>query len=113
SEPIRSVVSHRILALNRGEKEDVLKVAIEPPVERISEYLNRQIIKKQTQADVLTLLEEAIEDSYKRLIQPSIEREIRNALSEKAEEQAIEVFSENLKNLLLQPPLKGKTVLGV
>ena len=113
SEPIRSVVSHRILALNRGEKEDVLKVAIEPPVERISEYLNRQIINKQTQGDVLTLLEEAIEDSYKRLIQPSIEREIRNALSEKAEEQAIEVFSENLKNLLLQPPLKGKTVLGV
>jgi len=113
SEAVHSLVSHRILALNRGEKEDVLKVTIEPPLERIEQFLQRKVVKKQANEKVTTILKAAIEDSYKRLIQPSIEREIRNSLTEKAEEQAIEVFSVNLKNLLLQPPLKGRTVLGV
>lgn len=113
NEAIRSIVSHRILALNRGEKEDVLRVAIEPPVERILHFLRTKTIKKNGNKTCIGLIKEAIEDSYKRLIQPSIEREIRNQLTEIAENQAIEVFSENLKNLLLQPPLKGRTVLGI
>lgn len=110
---VRSMVSHRILALNRGEKEEVLKVSIEPPIDRILEYIQKKVITNKLNQETADLLQEAIEDSYKRLIQPSIEREIRNSLSEKAEEQAIDVFSKNLKNLLLQPPLKGKNVLGV
>lgn len=113
NEQVRSLVSHRILALNRGEKEEVLKVLIEPPVESIIRYLERKVIKKSAAGELLTLLQAAIEDSYKRLIQPSVEREVRNSLTEKAEQQAIDVFAVNLKNLLLQPPLKGKTVLGV
>jgi len=113
SEAVRSLVSHRILALNRGEKEEVLKVDIVAPVERIMEFLKKAIIKPQATEQITDLLSDAIEDSYKRLIQPSIYREIRNSLTEKAEEQAIEVFSVNLKNLLLQPPLKGRTILGV
>ncbi|GAB3791293.1 Tex family protein [Virgibacillus kimchii] len=112
-ESVRSIVSHRILALNRGEKEEVLKVAIEPPVENIIAYLTRNIIKSGANDQVKKNMEEAILDSYKRLIQPSIEREIRKSLTEKAEEQAIDIFSKNLKSLLLQPPLKGKSVLGV
>ncbi len=113
SEPVRSMVSHRILALNRGEKEEVLKVSIEPPRDRIIGYLEKKIIKQSTQEKGKEVLKAAIEDSYKRLIEPSIEREIRSSLTENAEEQAISVFAENLKNLLLQPPLKGRTVLGV
>lgn len=113
SEAIRSVASHRVLALNRGEKEGILKVSIEPPAERIIQGLERQIIKRQTSGEVRDLLKETIADSFKRLLQPSVEREIRNALTEKAETQAIEVFAKNLKSLLLQPPLKGRTVLGV
>ncbi|WP_461177063.1 Tex family protein [Virgibacillus ainsalahensis] len=113
NEAVRSLVSHRILALNRGEKENVLKVGIMPPADRIVEFLQKKIINKNTVGRVVEVLNHAIEDSYKRLIQPSIEREIRSSLTEKAEEQAIEVFSVNLKNLLLQPPLKGKMVLGV
>nr|WP_239544307.1 Tex family protein [Virgibacillus halotolerans] len=113
NEAVRSLVSHRILALNRGEKEDVLKVGIEPPTERIESFLKKKILKNRANDKEQEILNEAIEDSYKRLIQPSIEREIRNSLTEKAEDQAIEVFSENLKNLLLQPPLKEKTILGV
>src|SRR5690625_1314438 len=113
SEPIRSLVSHRILALNRGEKEDVLRVTIEPPVERIIEYLTKKVMKRNGNNRSQDILQEAISDSYKRLIQPSIEREIRKQLTEKGEEHAIDVFSVNLKNLLLQPPLKGRTVLGV
>lgn len=112
-EPIRSLVSHRILALNRGEKEGVLKVSIHPSTERIIEFLYERIIKQSVSGEVKELLQHAINDSYKRLIQPSIEREIRSSLTEKAEQQAIDVFSKNLKSLLLQPPLKGKTVLGV
>ncbi|WP_374724676.1 Tex family protein [Calidifontibacillus erzurumensis] len=111
-EAIRKIVPHRILALNRGEKEEILRVTIEPPVENILQYLYNQVLNgKETIAK--EQLEIAIEDAYKRLIQPSIEREIRNQLTEKAEDQAIRIFSENLKNLLLQPPLKGKMVLGV
>lgn len=112
-ETVRSIVSHRILAINRGEKENILRVTIAPPVERINDYLTNKVIHRDTDKAIATILHEAIIDSYKRLIQPSIEREIRNSLTEKAEKQAIEVFGENLKNLLLQPPLKGRTVLGV
>ncbi|MDG3075209.1 Tex family protein [Bacillus halotolerans] len=111
-EPIAKVVPHRVLAMNRGEKEDILKVSIEPPADHIKAYLEKQIIKKRS-TSVKEILQETIEDSYKRLIQPAIEREIRKELSEKADEQAIHIFSENLRKLLLQPPMKGKTVLGV
>ncbi|MGG1247341.1 Tex family protein [Bacillus spizizenii] len=111
-EPIAKVVPHRVLAMNRGEKEDILKVSIEPPADHIKAYLEKQIIKNSS-TSVKETLQETIEDSYKRLIQPAIEREIRKELSEKADEQAIHIFSENLRKLLLQPPMKGKTVLGV
>ncbi|WP_039075781.1 Tex family protein [Bacillus sp. MSP13] len=111
-EPIAKVVPHRVLAMNRGEKEDILKVSIEPPADYIKAYLEKQIIKSRS-TSVKEILQETIEDSYKRLIQPAIEREIRKELSEKADEQAIHIFSENLRKLLLQPPMKGKTVLGV
>ncbi|MED4648209.1 Tex family protein [Bacillus inaquosorum] len=111
-EPIAKVVPHRVLAMNRGEKEDILKISIEPPADHIKAYLEKQIIKNRS-TSVKEILQETIEDSYKRLIQPAIEREIRKELSEKADEQAIHIFSENLRKLLLQPPMKGKTVLGV
>jgi protein Tex len=111
-EPIHKVVPHRILAMNRGEKEDILKVNIQPDTEGIVHYLQRQVIKNVHSISV-PLVKEAVEDSYKRLIQPSVEREIRNELTEKAEDQAIHIFSENLRKLLLQPPMKGKMVLGV
>ncbi|UYO36072.1 RNA-binding transcriptional accessory protein [Bacillus zhangzhouensis] len=111
-EPIKKIVPHRVLAVNRGEKEGILKAAIEPPAENIRSYLDKQVIKgKQTTAR--PFIEAAIDDAYKRLIQPSIEREIRKELTEKAEEQAIHIFAENLRKLLLQPPMKGKRVLGV
>lgn len=113
NEAIRSLVSHRTLALNRGEKEGVLKIEMLPPTEIILTYLGKEIITKQVSKEMREILERAMEDSYKRLIQPAIERELRNQLTEKAEEQAIDIFSENLKNLLLQPPLKGRTILGV
>ncbi|MCY8493154.1 Tex family protein [Bacillus inaquosorum] len=111
-EPIAKVVPHRVLAMNRGEKEDILKVTIEPHADHIKAFLEKQIIKNRS-TSVKEILQETIEDSYKRLIQPAIEREIRKELSEKADEQAIHIFSENLRKLLLQPPMKGKTVLGV
>ncbi|AMR48268.1 MULTISPECIES: Tex family protein [Bacillus] len=111
-EPIAKVVPHRVLAMNRGEKEDILKIAIEPPADHIKAYLEKQVIKNRS-TSVREILQETIDDSYKRLIQPAIEREIRKELSEKADEQAIHIFSENLRKLLLQPPMKGKTVLGV
>lgn len=111
-EPIKKIVPHRVLAVNRGEKEGILKAAIEPPAENIRFYLDKQVLKgKQTKAR--PYIEAAIDDAYKRLIQPSIEREIRKELTEKAEEQAIHIFAENLRKLLLQPPMKGKRVLGV
>lgn len=111
-EPIQKIVPHRTLAINRGEKEDVVKVTIVAPIDTILSYLEKKWIQ-HVNIYAQPLLKEAIEDGYKRLIQPSIEREIRNELTEKAEGQAIHIFSENLRNLLLQPPLKGKMVLGV
>ncbi|MGD6968470.1 Tex family protein [Rossellomorea vietnamensis] len=111
SEPVNKIVPHRVLAINRGEKEGILRVSIEPNAERIHNFLVKNIIMKESIAS--QSIEQAIEDSYKRLIQPSIEREIRNSLTETAEDRAIHIFTENLRNLLLQPPLKGKRVLGV
>ncbi|PEZ05944.1 RNA-binding transcriptional accessory protein [Bacillus sp. AFS018417] len=111
-EPVQKVVPHRVLAMNRGEKEEILKVAIVPPVEEIIQFLHKKVIHK-SYAPSTSYVQEAIEDGYKRLIQPSIEREIRKELTEIAEEQAIHIFSENLRNLLLQPPMKGKFVLAV
>ena len=113
SEAIKTVVSHRILAMNRAEKEDVIRVSISITIDSILSYLERQVIKQTAEDNVREFLANALEDSYKRLIQPSIEREIRNALTETAEEQAIDIFSLNLRNLLLQPPLKRQTILGV
>ncbi|WP_226683748.1 Tex family protein [Sutcliffiella horikoshii] len=111
-EAISRILPHRILAVNRGEKEEVLRISIAAPTDRIVDYLNRQVIKRESSI-ATPLIKEAIEDGYKRLIEPAIEREIRKELTEKAEEQAIHIFSENLRNLLLQPPLKGRVVLGV
>lgn len=111
-EAIGKIVPHRILALNRGEKEGVLRVSIKTDIQKILDYLARKMNLNTANPSAM-IMKEAIEDSYKRLIQPSIEREIRNELTEKAEDQAIYIFSENLRNLLLQPPLKGKMVLGV
>ncbi|MCY8543953.1 Tex family protein [Bacillus haynesii] len=111
-EPIQKIVPHRVLAVNRGEKEEILRVSVEPPADHIQAYLEKRILQhKQTSAQ--DVLKSAIEDGYKRLIQPSIEREIRKELTEKAEDQAIHIFAENLRKLLLQPPMKGKLVLGV
>ena len=111
SEGILRIPSHRILAINRGEKEEFLKVKVEKPEEKILDYLNKQIIKdyKSQYNEVLT---NCIEDSFKRLIEPSIEREIRSDLTERSEEQAIKVFGKNAKQLLMQPPIKDMTVMG-
>ncbi|MCT8136578.1 RNA-binding transcriptional accessory protein [Anaerobacillus sp. CMMVII] len=111
-EQVSKIVPHRILALNRGEKDGVLKVALATPLAKIITLIERKYIKK-SHSLVTPYIRDAISDSYKRLIEPSIEREIRKELSEKAEDQAIHIFSENLRNLLLQPPLKGRVVLGV
>lgn len=110
-EPIKQIVSHRILAINRGEKEKFISVKIEAPVEEIIGKLEKEIIETKNM-EVRTLLKEVVEDSYKRLIAPSIEREIRNELTETAEEGAVKVFGKNLNQLLMQPPIQGKTVLG-
>ncbi len=111
SEAILKMPSHRILAINRGEKEEFLKVKLEKPEEKIIDYLKKQIIQDY-KSQFAEVLERAIVDSYKRLIEPSIEREIRSDLTEKAEEQAIKVFGKNAKQLLLQPPIKNMTVMG-
>ncbi|PEA55562.1 RNA-binding transcriptional accessory protein [Bacillus pseudomycoides] len=111
-EPLQKVVPHRVLAMNRGEKEEILKITIAPPVEEILQFLHKKVIQNSI-APSTNYVQEATEDGYKRLIQPSIEREIRKELTEIAEEQAIHIFSENLRNLLLQPPMKGKVVLAV
>lgn len=110
-EPVSKIVGHRILALNRGEKEKVLTVKILAPVEKIVAYLEKQIITSDNRFTT-PLLKEAIADSYDRLIAPSIERDVRNELTEKAEDGAITVFGKNLKQLLLQPPIAGHVVLG-
>ena len=111
-EPLQKIVPHRVLALNRGEKEEILRVLIKIDQARILSHIERQKISV-AHSVVDSILKEVIEDAYKRLIQPSVEREIRTELTEKAEDRAIHIFAENLKNLLLQPPLKGKVVLGV
>ena len=109
-EKINTILSHRILAINRGEKEKMLKISMSKPEEKILQYIERDIIKRESQFS--SILKETILDSYKRLIEPSIEREIRSDLTEKAEEKAIKVFGKNAKSLLLAPPLKGYTVMG-
>ena len=111
SEPILKIPSHRILAINRGEKEEFLKVKVDKPEDKILDYLRKQIIKDY-KSQYNELLTTTIEDSYKRLIEPSIEREIRSDLTERSEEQAIKVFGKNAKQLLLQPPIKEMTVMG-
>ncbi|MBM6507802.1 MULTISPECIES: Tex family protein [Staphylococcus] len=111
AEPIKKMANHRVLAVNRGEKEKVLTVKIEFDTTQVEKDIEKQEIKKETEATYI--VKDAIKDSLKRLIMPSIEREIRGDLTEKAENHAIDVFSENLRNLLLQPPMKGKQILGV
>ena len=110
-EPVTKLAGHRVLALNRGEKEKFLTVKVEAPEDRILRYLEKQIIKKEN-PNTTDTLKEVIEDSYKRLIAPAIEREIRNAQTEKAEEGAMNVFGKNLQQLLMQPPISGQVVLG-
>ena len=110
-EPIRKIAGYRILAINRGEKEGILTVKIEPDQQKIAAYLANQVITKKNPNTTKFLLE-AIEDSYKRLIAPSIERDIRSELTEHAGTEAIKVFGKNLEQLLMQPPITGQTVLG-
>ncbi len=110
-EPIKHIPSHRVLAVNRGEKENVLRVTIAIEEEKIYPFVEKGIVSEQSAS--YSYLKDACKDAYQRLIAPAIEREIRKELSEKAEERAIYIFSENLKNLLLEPPMKGKIVLGV
>lgn len=111
SEPVAKMAGHRILAVNRGENEKILTVKIEAPVDKILAYLEKQIIVRDNRYTT-GIIKEAIEDSYERLIAPSIEREIRNQLTETAEAGAIKVFGKNLEQLLLQPPITGHVVLG-
>lgn len=110
-EPVKKAAGHRILALNRGENEKFLVVRVAAPEERILQYLRKKVIKNDNSVTT-PILEEVISDSYVRLIAPAIEREIRNDLTEKAEDGAIAVFGKNLEQLLLQPPIAGKVVLG-
>ena len=110
-EPVKKIAGHRVLALNRGEKEKFLVVKLEAPEERILTYLCKKTITEENE-NVTPVLEEAVTDSYKRLIAPAFEREIRNELTEQAEDGAIKVFGKNLEQLLMQPPIAGKTVLG-
>jgi uncharacterized protein len=111
NEALSKVAGHRTLAINRGEKEKFLTVRIDAPVEDILRYLDKKVIT-DTQAQTAAVLHEVCEDAYERLIAPSIEREIRNDLSEKAEDGAIRVFGKNLQQLLMQPPIAGQVVLG-
>lgn len=110
-EALKNVAGHRILALNRGEKEKILTVKIEAPQEKILSYLQKKVIVRENK-NTSDFLKKVIADSYARLIAPAVEREIRNALTEKAEDGAIEVFGKNLEQLLMQPPITGQVVLG-
>ena len=110
-ERVEKMPGHRVLAINRGEKEKFLGVKIEAPTEEILGYLQREIITRKN-PNTQDVLKEAIEDSYNRLIAPAIEREIRNSMTEKAEDESIKVFKKNLQQLLMQPPIVGKVVLG-
>jgi uncharacterized protein len=111
-EPLKKVKLYRVLAINRGEKEKILSTKISLEVERVHQYLEDGIIENK-ESFVYPYLQTAVKDAYKRLIQPSIERELRSEFTDKAEDNAIHIFSENLRSLLLQPPMKGKMVLGV
>lgn len=111
SEPVKRMVSHRVLATNRGEKEDILKVSIKVDESKIMAYFDQQLIKNSA-SPAAPFVIEGYQDAYKRFIAPAIERELRNQLTEEADEQAIAIFGENLRNLLLQAPLKGKVVMG-
>lgn len=110
-EPLKKAAGHRVLALNRGENEKFLAVKIAAPTERILQYLAKKVITKENEY-TMPILQEVIQDAYDRLIAPAIEREIRNELTEKAEDGAISVFGKNLQQLLMQPPITGKVVLG-
>jgi len=110
SERAKTIANHRVLAIDRGEREEILKVSLVIDEDTITDYLKSQLLKNSIYNEIIS---SAVDDSYKRLIAPSIEREIRNTLTERAEEGAIKVFGENLKQLLMQPPIKGKTVLGL
>lgn len=110
-EPLKKAAGHRVLAMNRGEKEGFLSVKIEGEEEKLLQRMEKRLIRRSS--DTADILREVIADSYKRLIAPSLEREIRNDLTEKAEEAAIGVFRENLRQLLLQPPISGKVVLAL
>jgi len=110
TEPVSKIASHRVLAINRGENEKFLSVSVETDEDMILGYLYEQTVKNSIFADII---KEAVCDAYKRLIKPSIEREIRNTLTDEAGEQAIGLFSKNLYQLLMQPPMRGKTVLGL
>ncbi|HLR18739.1 MAG TPA: Tex family protein [Staphylococcus sp.] len=111
TEPVKKIANHRVLAVNRGEKEKILSVKLEMDTQGIENYIRKNEITSKHDGEYI--IEAAIKDSLKRLIMPSIEREVRGDLTEKAESHAIDVFSENLKNLLLQPPMQGKQILGV
>ena len=111
SEPVKWIPSHRVLAINRAEKEDIIKVKLEVDDQEFINNINAKIVKKECPSSIY--IKEAIADSYKRLLYPSIEREIRTELTDKAHEQAIDLFSKNLEQLLLTPPLKGKMMLGL
>ena len=110
-EPLKKVAGHRVLALNRGEEEKFLTVKVVAPVERILQYLNKKVIIAENEFTT-PILQVTVQDAYERLIAPAIEREIRNDLTEKAEDGAISVFGKNLQQLLMQPPIVGKVVLG-
>lgn len=111
-EPVSKIAKHRILAINRGEKEEFLEAGIEMPEELVTAFLKSKNVKRD-RSITSVYVERAVEDSYKRLISPSIENEVRNELSELAGEQAMKVFAENLRHLLLQPPVKDRVVLGL
>lgn len=110
-EPVARIAGHRVLALNRGEAEKVLTVKVEAPAEKILGYLEKQVVVRRN-PETTPVLQEIIQDSYERLIAPSIEREVRNALTEKAEDVSLNVFGKNLTQLLMQPPISGQVVLG-
>lgn len=111
AEPVSKIAGHRVLAINRAEKEKMVNVTIEVSEEKLIGWLKRQVVH-QNNPYTTEMMEAAAEDSYRRLIAPAVEREVRNALTEKAEEGAMTVFGKNLKQLLMQPPIKGQTVLG-
>jgi len=112
TEPVKKIADHRVLALNRGENEDMLKVSVEAPVDKIIAGLEKLFVKKDGK-HTLPIMEAALSDSYKRLTAPAVEREVRSGLTEKAEEGAIKVFGENLRQLLMQPPIKDRVVLAI